>query len=183
MLITCRVKKCTVISMQCILCWKISFCRSYFFINPERIQTISTISNAPVTEKHQMNRHRDLYVLETDRRADRQTDRQTDREWGGCCCCCCSGNPSPRSSFCARRAAGRYLCALSSCHRLRWFTRADTRRRVSDRPTPSSPGRPKSRLAAGQPGSHDPLLQLRQDGQDRGLPRASKCEKIDLLFL
>lgn len=51
---------------------------------------------------------------------DQQTDRPTDRQTGrGCCCCSC--NPSPtRSSFCARRAAGSYLCALPSCLPRHW---------------------------------------------------------------
>lgn len=58
----------------------------------------------------------DLRLLWTNRRTDRPTDRQTGR---GCCCCSC--NPSPtRSSFCARRAAGSYLCALPSCLPRHW---------------------------------------------------------------
>lgn len=97
----------------------------------------------------------------------RQTGRHADRQWGCCCCCCCcSGNPSPRSSSRARRAAGRYLCALPSCHPRHWSTKQT---HVGAYPTNllfSTPtGRLKSRRAAGQPRQLiDPLLQLRRDG-------------------
>lgn len=62
-----------------------------------------------------------------------QTDRQTETGWWRWWC---SGNPSPRSSFCARRAAGSYLCALAQLSPPALVHRADTRRRVSDRPNP-----------------------------------------------
>lgn len=67
-----------------------------------------------------MNKHADLC----------ETHRHTDIEWGWCCCCC-SGNPSPTSSFCARRAAGWYLCALPQLSPSALVHQADTRKRVS----------------------------------------------------
>ena len=150
----------------------------------DRTQTINTISDAHVTERHQMkvfvicvpltDRQRDVdAAVDADAAADADADADADAAADAAAPCDTYIASISRCGPMSLRSAQSTPSAL--------VHRADTRRRASGRRTRLCPFRPKSRRAARRPGGWDPPLRLLRDGQETGLRRVSTWKRVVLL--